>query len=292
MFGLSLKGQRSILPQIIKRLYCDPSSRERWADLDDEEKERVRKSRKLKAWKGQRTEADHYLQALNIGTNRHGIFMNKGTIKLTEWISWYERKQIEYLRWSQRYIPERQEVLGNDLGLAHFIVHRNGRVRRKGSTEFIGADDILELPNKYIPTWFLEEVDASGTELCYEGIENFTDTSRLKIAAFRNCKNFDDWCLERLLCLCPNLQVLDVSDNEKITERGLEGVYRAWNLEKLIVTDWGHGAAFELTCIMLEEVLPKITIEIKKPNAEHLKSNENPAFIAESTAPTADQVVK
>ncbi|XP_015122841.1 distal membrane-arm assembly complex protein 2 [Diachasma alloeum] len=293
MFGLSLRRQTCRLPQIIRRFHdLPPSFRERWADMDDEEKARVNKSRKLKRWGPQLKPEEHFLQAFNIDVNRHGIFQKKGSIKLTDWIAWWRRKQQDYLKWSQRYIPERQEILGNDLALAHFILHRQGKIRRKGCKEYMVADDIVDLPSKYEPTWFLEEIDASGTELCYEGLDNFADIPKLKIAAFRNCQYFDEWCLERLVCLCPKLEVLDISDNENITERGLEGLYRAWNLKKLIVTNWGHGAAFELTCLMLEEALPQLQVEIKKASAEGAVSDENSGATAESTVVKEEQAVK
>ncbi|XP_011298404.1 ATP synthase subunit s-like protein [Fopius arisanus] len=292
MFGLSVRRESYILPQIIRRSYVDgPSFRERWADMDEEEKERVRKSRKLKAWRAPMEPQDHYLQAFNISTNKHGFFSNKFSLKLTDWFSWYKQHQMDYVKWSQRYIPERQQTLGNDLALAHFVVHRNGKVRMKGSQTFMDIKNALDLPDTFTPNWFLEEVDVSGTEICYEGLENFANLGRLKIAAFRNCQYFDDWCLERILNMCPNLEVLDISDNVKITERGLEGAYRNCNLKKLIVTDWGYGVSFELVCLMLEDAVPGLQVEIKTPTVANEKLNASPDVVAESTI-KRDQVFK
>ncbi|XP_063980497.1 distal membrane-arm assembly complex protein 2 [Diachasmimorpha longicaudata] len=268
MFGLSLRRQTFNLSQIIRRYHNEsPSDRERWADMDDDEKAKVMKVKKLKAWKPPMISEHHAVQLVTVDIGKLGVFQHKVSLKWTDWIAWWRKKQLEYLRWSQRYIAERHEILGNDLALAHFLLHRNGKIRRKGSKEYMLPDMAVDLPCKFDPTWFLEEIDASGTEVCYEGLDNFANIPRLKIAAFRNCRYFDEWCLEKFVALCPNLEILDISENEQITERGLEGLYRAWNLKKLIVTNWGHGAAFELTCLLLQEALPQLNLEIKIPNS-------------------------
>lgn len=65
--------------------------------------------------------------------------------------------------------------LGPDLAAAHFIVHR------KGAVKFIGDDvwhkikkkgrfiSSYELPAQKVPGLFLEAIDASNTELMFEG---------------------------------------------------------------------------------------------------------------------------
>uniref|UniRef100_A0A6V7KWZ6 Uncharacterized protein n=1 Tax=Bracon brevicornis TaxID=1563983 RepID=A0A6V7KWZ6_9HYME len=246
------------------RFYSNPSDGERLSHITDEDK--AKDSRRLKNWRPDAPPPQGFLAAFNISGERHGIFSHSVSLKPSDWIAWYRRQQMAYLRWSQMYNPARQNALGNDLALATFLIHRNGKVKKKGMKRYLTKDDIPDLPTTFQPTWFVEAVDVSGTDICYEGIENFKNVHRLKKAAFRNCKHFDDWCLERVVALCENLEELDVSENQKITERGLEGLYRAWNLKKVIVTDWGHGAAFELTCLLLEDSNPELTVEIRKPS--------------------------
>jgi hypothetical protein len=81
-------------------------------------------------------------------------------------------------------------VLGRDLGAAHFLVARKGKVRFKGQKDWItnyrkdakpGTDE-LDLPNmtvelctmpvNYDPNYRLEAIDASGLPLRYEGLGN------------------------------------------------------------------------------------------------------------------------
>lgn len=42
---------------------------------------------------------------------------------------WWKRKNVQRERFMQQFIPERHEILGNDLAAAHFLVHRGGAVR-------------------------------------------------------------------------------------------------------------------------------------------------------------------
>lgn len=40
-----------------------------------------------------------------------------------------ERKRVKIEKFMQQYIPERHQILGNDLAAAHFLVHRGGSVK-------------------------------------------------------------------------------------------------------------------------------------------------------------------
>lgn len=77
---------------------------------------------------------------------------------------------------SIRYNPERVAALGFDLAAAHFIVHRGGKVRFKEAQEWVQQDEdgIYELTRHYHPGVFVEEIDASGVNLVYEGLESMS----------------------------------------------------------------------------------------------------------------------
>jgi len=82
-------------------------------------------------------------------------------------------------------------VLGRDLGAAHFIVARKGKVRFMGQDDWItdyrkdakpGVDDLdlpvmrtdlCTMPVKYDPNYRIQAIDASGVALRYEGLANF-----------------------------------------------------------------------------------------------------------------------
>lgn len=75
-----------------------------------------------------------------------------------------------------RYKPERVAVLGYELAAAHFIVHRGGKVRFRGAQEWVQQDEdgLYSLARKYQPGVYVEEIDARGVNLVYEGLESIS----------------------------------------------------------------------------------------------------------------------
>jgi len=81
--------------------------------------------------------------------------------------------------------------LGRDLGAAHFIVARKGRIRFMGHSDWISnyrqdaeprveeedlpmmTHTLCSLPTKYDPNFRVEAMDTSGIPLRYEGLLNF-----------------------------------------------------------------------------------------------------------------------
>lgn len=164
----------------------------------------------------------------------------------------------------QKFDSERNKILGPDLSLAFFIVHNGGKVKFKGKSEWVSFDNKNEenLPGRFIPNFVVEEIDLSDVKLFYEGLENFENIPRVKRAIFARSPFFDDWYLDRVAGLFPQLEYLDISDCPGVTERGLEALYRTSWLKTLIVTNHTKTAAFELTCMMLEDVVPGLQINI------------------------------
>lgn len=180
---------------------------------------------------------------------------------------WLQHRAIAYQKYDQRFRPERHQALGADLASAHFIVFRGGRVRFKGNTFWTEMDekDSCDLPKVYDHRYILEAVDASNVDLYYEGLSNLCGLNKLKWLSLKSCKNIDDWGLDKISAEFPELEYLDISDCEKITERGLESLYRMVNLKTLIVTNHYRTVAFELTCFMLEDCMPNLTCKIYIP---------------------------
>ncbi|XP_012523122.1 distal membrane-arm assembly complex protein 2 [Monomorium pharaonis] len=180
---------------------------------------------------------------------------------------WYRHNKAQFIKASQAFIPERHEILGADLATAHFLVHRGGRVKFRGDSYWIERDEKgqYDLPNSYNPSYVLEMVDVNGLDLYYEGLSNLCGLARLKWLSLKDCKNIDDWGLDKISAEFPKLEHLDISGCEKITERGLECLYRMVNLKKLIVTNYYKSVAFELSCLMLEDCMPELTCEILIP---------------------------
>lgn len=179
---------------------------------------------------------------------------------------WLKHQKDEYARSSQEFVPERHEILGADLATAHFLVPRGGRVRFKGNVYWTERDtkSSRELPNIYDPSYILEAVDINGFDLYYEGLSNLCGLTKLKWLSLKNCKNIDDWGLDKISAEFPQLEYLDLSGCA-ITERGLECMYRMFGLKKLIVTNHHKSVSFELSCFMLEDCVPGLTCEILMP---------------------------
>lgn len=180
---------------------------------------------------------------------------------------WYEYQKAQMKKKDQEFIPERHDILGANLASAHFIVRRGGRVKFKNSNFWVelNKDDTLNLPQKFDPYYILEMIDVNGFDLYNEGLSNFCGLTKLKWLSLKNCKNIDDWGLDKISAEFPQLVHLDISGCEKITERGLESLYRMWNLKTLIVTNHKKSTAFELTCMLLEDCMPGLSCEIHEP---------------------------
>lgn len=181
---------------------------------------------------------------------------------------WYAHTQVVIDKQNQEFIPERHHILGADLATAHFVIHRDGKVRFQGDTYWtvLEANDSHRLPHKYDPLYIIEAVDINGFNLYYDGLSNLCGLTKLKWLSLKDCKNIDDWGLDKISAEYPNLEYLDISGCVKITERGLECLYRMMKLKTLIVTNHHKSVAFELSCFMLEECIPGLTCTIHVPD--------------------------
>lgn len=181
--------------------------------------------------------------------------------------NWFEYQKMKIAKKGQAFIPQRHEILGANLATAHFLLHRGGRVRFMNSEVWVepNEDGIIGLPKSYEPQYIIEAIDINGFDLHYEGLSNMCGLTNLKWLSLKNCKNIDDWGLDKISAEYPELEHLDISGCEKITERGLESIYKMFSLKTLIVTNCNKSAAFELTCMMLEDCMPGLTCEIREP---------------------------
>lgn len=191
--------------------------------------------------------------------------LNPLTMTKQRVIEWKNRVKKEVDLEQQKYISERHEILGSDLATAHFIVHRGGKVRFEGGDWIeLNKDekDCSELPNKFVRNMFLHSVDASNTNIRYEGLDNFTNLTRLKWLSFQNCCNVDNWFLDRITGeFNETLEYLDISECKGITEEGLSCIYKLKNLKTLCVTNIANTRNFEFMCLLLEDGIPGLTIE-------------------------------
>lgn len=177
----------------------------------------------------------------------------------------------------QKYIPERLNLLGSDLGVAHFVIFRGGRVKFRHKEKWYQKVDDKQpedLPGNFDAKYIVAAIDCTNMKLYYEGLLNFENLTRVKWLSFRGNAVFDEWCLDRVVGQMPCVEYLDVSNCPKLNERGLEALYKLFYLKKLIVTNYEDSVAFELTCLMLEECMPNLTCIILKPGEIHKEEYE------------------
>lgn len=177
---------------------------------------------------------------------------------------WWKRKQLETEIAMQGYIPERNKILGNDLAAAHFIVFRCGKVKFVGEDKWIEQDENAkyDLPNNYVPDKLLEAIDCSNMKLHYEGLDNLRGLKKVTWLSFNNCPYIDDWCMDRITGIFRDtVTYLDIRKCNSITDRGLSSLYKVKNLKTLYVSNITKSKSTELTCIMLQDLIPKLEIK-------------------------------
>ncbi|CAJ0598701.1 unnamed protein product [Cylicocyclus nassatus] len=148
----------------------------------------------------------------------------------------YKRYQhFQHLQYDQRMIPERLLFLGPDLAAAHFLVHRGASVKFLGDDAWYRKDKNgnYKLPGRKIPGLYIEAIDASGTELMFEGLENLQNLKNLRMLRLADCPYVDDWTLSRIGGMMENLEMLDLSGCHRISAKGLMGLKMLKSLKYL-----------------------------------------------------------
>ncbi|XP_014211842.1 distal membrane-arm assembly complex protein 2 [Copidosoma floridanum] len=187
-----------------------------------------------------------------------------------------QNKSVESMINAQSYKEDNVKFMGSDIAAAQFVLLHDGKVKFKHSEKWMGASrrDFELLPSVFDPNYIITQIDLSDVEIFYEGLENFKNCPRIKTAIFQRSPLFDEWFADRISHLFPSLEYLDLTDCPKVNERALEAFYRFSTLKTLIVTNNNKSSAFELSCMMLEDVVPGLTVKILEPNEERESSNE------------------
>uniref|UniRef100_A0A0N4ZEM0 ATP synthase subunit s-like protein n=1 Tax=Parastrongyloides trichosuri TaxID=131310 RepID=A0A0N4ZEM0_PARTI len=192
-------------------------------------------------------------------------------------------EHFQHLQYDQRFKPERLLFLGPDLAAAYFIVHRGGTIKFLGDNAWIRKDNKgrYSLPPRRVPGLYLEAIDASNTELMYEGFDNLYDLSKLRLLSLANCKYADDWTLSRVGTMFSNsLEMLDLSNCKKISYKGLMGLRGLKQLKYLRVDGLNDPKGIAKATLMLEEAIPGlVTIGVDYEAA--LESFEKEAALLE-----------
>lgn len=177
---------------------------------------------------------------------------------------WWIQKTEEKEKIMQSYIPQRHQILGNELAAAHFIVHRGGSIKFFNEDKWIKANKYNEynLPRFYEEEKVLEAIDCTDMKLVYEGFENLRDLKRVEWLSLNGCEKIDDWCMDRICGIFNHsLIYLDLRNCPKITYRGLGALYKMRKLKTLYLDDFFRSTTYEMTCLLLQEANPQLNIK-------------------------------
>lgn len=175
------------------------------------------------------------------------------------WMKREEKKKIML----QQYIPERNQILGNELAAAHFIVYRHGLVKFFGEESWVKLNELGEysLPKHYQDNMFLQAIDCTDMELYYEGLVNLRDLRQLEWLSLNGCEKLDDWAIDRISYqFRKSMLYLDLRNMPLVTFRGLGALYKMDKLKILYVDDNFISSEFEMTCLLLQELKPDLDI--------------------------------
>lgn len=179
------------------------------------------------------------------------------------------RTTFEASRKDQMFNQDRIDTLGPEIGPAHFIIARNGAVKFKDRKNWIRVDasGSFAVPRHKVDCLYLEGIDASNTELMYEGLDNLKDIQELKFLNLSNCKYIDDFCMSRLQMFKNSLEVLDVSGCELVTEMGIACLHHLPNLKVLNIANTPNIKYKEVLTFYIEEMLPNCVVHGVDHNA-------------------------
>ncbi|XP_053654621.1 uncharacterized protein [Cherax quadricarinatus] len=167
---------------------------------------------------------------------------------------WYGNIKRKISVMDQSFKAKRVAALGYDLAAAHFLVHREGKVRFKDAQEWTQQDENgeYELTGHYSPNVFVEAIDASGIDLLYEGLESMCYLNHLKWLSVASCPNIDDWCIDRICCQYSNtLEYLDISNCVKVTEYGIAALGRLRSCRAAVPPD-AHCQTYDFISLTLK----------------------------------------
>ncbi|KAJ8280260.1 hypothetical protein GJAV_G00052410 [Gymnothorax javanicus] len=177
-------------------------------------------------------------------------------------VSWSSMLKRWALRRKNIYYGYTQRHYGSNVAAAYYILSMKGGLRFAGQSEWFRTDrrgkfswDFLSFKEVQI-----EEVDMSGTQINYAGLDNLVSQQNLRSLCLRGCPEVDDWFLSRLHTFQDSLEELDLSHCPQVTVGGLASLHNLRRLRRLDLSSLPRLQSPGLVRILLEEVLPHCDI--------------------------------
>lgn len=182
------------------------------------------------------------------------------------------RNRVRYeLIEDQLYNSERVKTLGPDLAAAHFFCARGGGVKFVGKDGFVqpGVNRAhLVLPPLRDDSFKVEAINAVNYNLIYEGLLLLKELESLRWISFKGNTVFDNWCMDRLSLVVPNLEFINLSGCIQIDHNAFACFYRFKKLRCVCVEDTNQTDLFKLACLTLESEYPNLVfvgLELQRP---------------------------
>ncbi|XP_045167985.2 distal membrane-arm assembly complex protein 2-like [Mercenaria mercenaria] len=214
---------------------------------------------------------------INSVIQKRGLFYKKRTYWKKEYLQWLyhdymlnlqeiksylNKRHFEDIKEFQSFDGSRVTKLGPDLALAEVIIRLGGKVKFVDDNIWYqkfesGASPI---PTEYQEGYRVEGIDASNVILLYDCLEFFNYLDHVRFIRLSKSKYVDDWYIEKISEICPNIEALDISDCPKITDNGLELIHRFKNLKVVDITNCHKIKCSEVICAHLEDFCPGLTV--------------------------------
>ena len=112
----------------------------------------------------------------------------------------------------------------------------------KGHDEWIKKNKTsrryYDLPLIYQKDWYIEAIDASDSNLIYEGLTSLRNLLFLKYLDVSYCPHVNAWFMDRITGeYADTLEYLDISGCKNLDWNGLEVIWRLYRLKILVMRD-------------------------------------------------------
>ncbi|XP_017781649.1 PREDICTED: ATP synthase subunit s, mitochondrial [Nicrophorus vespilloides] len=155
---------------------------------------------------------------------------------------------------------DRRKHLGPDRTCAEWVLRNGGKVRWKGTNDFLSDYNSLPIEGTMLR---LEEVDGSNSSISHVGFPHFVGCNDLLRIILHKCYYIEDEGLSYLSELNGRLKYLQISSCGNITDEGIKRLDKLNKLKTLVLFDLPHVKKKEETLEYLKHFLVDTSIEFK-----------------------------
>lgn len=177
------------------------------------------------------------------------------------------KKEFKSLRRASANQPPHASAydLGAEIGTSIFLIKGNASVHftngRWYGTSKEGRRRVV-YPGQEAVGFVINAIDARGTLLDQTGFNDIIKLKSVKFLNVESCQYVDDACLAHLVHLRDSLTHLNINNCPRVTENGVATLHKLRKLEQLNMSDLTGVRYPKLVASMLEDVLPRLRVNI------------------------------